>query len=256
MFLDEIVSHVRAELETRRRKVPLEALQERPLFHLPRKGLAMSLEKKRRHIIAEIKRSSPSRGLIRADFDPVEIARQYVANDASALSVLTEERFFQGSLAYLEQIRGVVAVPLLRKDFVLESYQLVEARSFGADAILLIAAVLSAAQLQELHEEAQSRGLEALVEVHTEAELDRALVAGARIVGINNRDLHNFAVDLATTERLAPAVPPGILVVCESGIESPAQIQRVEQLGVRVFLIGETLMRATDPGAKLREFLT
>jgi indole-3-glycerol phosphate synthase len=132
----------------------------------------------------------------------------------------------------------------------------VEARSFGADAILLIAAILSAAQLQDLHEDAQARGLEALVEVHTEEELDRALVAGARIVGINNRDLHTFAVDLATTERLAPAVPPGILVVCESGIESPAQIQRVEKLGVRAFLIGETLMRATDPGAKLKGFLT
>jgi indole-3-glycerol phosphate synthase len=256
MFLDEIMGHVRAELEKRRRETPVQMLQERPLFQALRRSFAKSLEGNRRHIIAEVKRASPSKGLIRGDFDPVEVARQYADNGASALSVLTEERFFQGSLFALEQIRGAVSVPLLRKDFICDRYQLFEARGFGADAVLLIAAVLSPAQLEDLRQEARALELEVLVEVHTGEELERALASGARIVGINNRDLRTFTVDLATTERLAPAVPPGVVVVCESGIESAAQIRRFEKLGVRAFLVGETLMRAADPGAKLRELLT
>jgi len=256
MFLDEIMDHVRAELEKRRRETPVYMLQERRLFQAGRRDFAASLQGNRRHIIAEVKRASPSKGLIRSDFDPVEIARRYADNGASALSVLTEERFFQGSLVALEQIRGAVSVPLLRKDFIVDRYQLFEARGFGADAVLLIAAALSPAQLEDLRQEARALELDVLVEVHTGEELERALAAGARIIGINNRDLRTFAVDLATTERLLPAVPPGVVVVCESGIESAAQIDSFEKLGVRAFLVGETLMRAADPGAKLRELLS
>ncbi len=231
-------------------------LEERQLFRVARRNFAASLQGNRRHIIAEVKRASPSKGLIRSDFDPVEIGRQYAHNGASALSVLTEERFFKGSLVDLEQIRSAVSVPLLRKDFIFDRYQLFEARGFGADAVLLIVAVLSPAQLEDLRQEAEALELDVLVEVHTEEELERALASGARILGINNRDLCTFTVDLATTERLAPAVPPGVVVVCESGIDSAAQIHRIEKLGVRAFLVGETLMRAADPGAKLRELLT
>ncbi|MGH7845690.1 MAG: indole-3-glycerol phosphate synthase TrpC [Candidatus Binatia bacterium] len=256
MFLDEIARHVRSEVETRRQQIPAAALKDRPLFHVARRKFVARLQEKGRHIIAEVKRASPSQGLIRADFDPVNIARRYADNGASALSVLTEERFFQGCLSYLEEIRSAVSLPLLRKDFIFDRYQLLEARSYGADAILLIVAILSPAQLRELREEAQELEMDSLVEAHTEEELEQALSSGARIVGINNRDLRTFAVNLATTERLAPRVPPEVVVVCESGLESAAQIQRIEKVGVHAFLIGETLMRAADPGVKLTELLS
>jgi indole-3-glycerol phosphate synthase len=193
--------------------------------------------------------------MIREDFDPVGIARDFAAGGASALSVLTEERFFRGSLNYLERIRSEVTLPLLRKDFTLDGYHLVEARSFGADAALLIVALLERAALEELIAEARVLGLDALVEVHTESELECALEAGAKLVGINNRDLKTFEVNLATTERLLPLVPPGVVVVCESGFQTPEQIKKIEAFGAHAFLIGEALMRAPDPGAKLRELL-
>lgn len=256
MFLDEIVEHVREEIGTRRRKAPPSELRDRRLFHLPTRSFRESLKGESRRIIAEIKRASPSQGLIRGEFDPVRIARDFAACGASALSVVTEERFFQGSLLYLEEIKGKVALPLLRKDFILDGYQLLEARSFGADAVLFIAALLDPILLSELKEEARSLALEALIEVHTEAELERALKAGARLVGINNRDLGTFKVNLETSERLMPLVPPGIQVVCESGIESPEQIRKLEELGAHIFLVGEALMRAPDPGAKLKELLS
>jgi len=255
MFLDEIVDHVREELEVRQRRMPLSALQDRPLFHLPCRGFEGSLTGDSRRIIAEVKRASPSQGLIRQAFDPVKIARDFAASGASALSVLTEERFFQGSLLYMERIKQEVPLPLLRKDFILDGYQLLEARSFGADAVLLIAALLDRSLLQEFKEQAGSLSLDALIEVHTEAELESALGAGAHLIGINNRDLRTFEVTLETTERLLPLVPRGVLVVCESGIESVEQINRLERLGVRIFLVGEALMRAPEPGAKLRELL-
>ena len=255
MFLDAIVGHVREEVGLRKRKTPLSALQDRSLFHLPRRGFVERLKGASRHIIAEVKRASPSEGLIREEFDPIKIARDFASNGASALSILTEERFFQGSLLYLEQIKNEVPLPLLRKDFVLDGYQLVEARSFGADAVLFITAILDPVLLQELIEQARSLSLDALVEVHMEAELECALKAGANLIGINNRDLRTFEVKLETTERLIPLVPPGILVVCESGIDSPNQIKGLEALGVHIFLVGEALMRAPEPGAKLRELL-
>jgi indole-3-glycerol phosphate synthase len=255
-ILATIVDHVREQVERRRREMPLPALRDRPLFHAQRRGFAASLRGNARRIIAEVKRASPSRGLIRENFDPVAIARDYAGHGASAISVLTEERFFQGSLLHLEQIRSAVSVPLLRKDFMLDPYQLVEAKSYGADAVLLIAALLDPGVLRELREQARSLSLDSLVEVHTEGELNAALKAGAEVVGINNRDLKTFEVSLATTERLAPLVPPGTPAVCESGIDSLERIGRVERLGIHVFLIGESLMRAPEPGKKLRELLT
>jgi len=254
-FLATIAQHVRDEVERRRREMPAAALRERPLFHAPARGFAMSLTGTARRIVAEVKRASPSKGLIRADFDPVALARDYASHGASAISVLTEERFFQGSVLHLEQIRSAVSVPLLRKDFMLDPYQLVEAKSYGADAVLFIAALFDPGPLRELREQAAALALDSLVEVHTEAELEAALQAGADLVGINNRDLKTFEVSLATTEKLAPLVPQGVPAVCESGIDSLEQIRVVEKLGVHVFLIGESLMRAPRPGKKLRELL-
>jgi len=264
MFLDTIVSHVREEVTRRQQKTPPSALRDRPLFHLPRRGFERNLKGEspacatadRRRIIAEVKRASPSQGLLREEFDPLKIARDFAANGASAVSVVTEERFFQGSLLYLERIREEVALPLLRKDFLVESYQILEARGFGADAVLFIAALLDPGLLEDLADEARSLSLDVLVEVHTEEELGRALQAKANLIGINNRDLRTFEVRLETTEQLRPLIPPGITVVCESGIDSRAQIRRLERLGVHIFLIGEALMRSPDPGAKLRELLS
>ena len=254
-ILAAIVEHVREEVERRRRATPRSKLRERPLFSAPSRGFAASLTGDSRRIIAEVKKASPSKGLIREDFDPVAIAKDYASHGASALSVLTEERFFQGSLAHLEQIRQAVGVPLLRKDFMLDSYQLAEAKSYGADAVLFIAALLDPSLLRELHEEATALTLDALVEVHTEEDLEAAVKAGSQLIGINNRNLKTFEVSLATTERLAPLLPPGTLAVCESGIDDLQQIRRVEKLGIHVFLVGESLMRAPQPGRKLRELL-
>ena len=255
MFLDKIANHVREVVAVRRREMPPSALRDRSLFSLPCRGFEDSLRGDSRRIIAEVKRASPSKGLIRKDFDAVEIAKGFAANGASALSVLTEERFFQGSLLYLEQVKKEVSLPLLRKDFILDGYQLLEARSFGADAVLFITALLDPVLLQELNDQARSLSLDTLVEVHNEADLESALKSGARLIGINNRDLQTFEVKLETTERLMPMIPPGILVVCESGIEGLEQVRRLEDLGIHVFLVGEALMRAPDPGQKLKELL-
>lgn len=254
-FLANIVEHVRAVVEKRQMETPLGALQDRPLYQQPTRGFARGLSGGIRRIIAELKRSSPSKGLIRADFSPLAIARDYAAHGASAISVLTEERFFQGSLTYLEEIKAAVTVPLLRKDFIIDRYQVTEARSYGADAILLIAALLDRSLLRELRETAAALSLDTLVEVHNEEELERALAAGAEIIGINNRDLRTFQVSLATTEKLAPRVPAGTLIVCESGIDGPEQLKQVERWGIHTFLIGESLMRAPSPGEKLQELL-
>jgi indole-3-glycerol phosphate synthase len=254
-ILATIAEHVRGVVERRRRETPLSALRQRPLYRAPTRGFAQSLTGESRRIIAEVKKSSPSKGLIRADFDPVAIAKDYAAHGASAISVVTEERFFEGSLLFLEQIRNAVALPLLRKDFILDPYQLDEAKAYGADAVLLIAAMLDSSLMRDLREQAAELGLDSLVEVHTEEELKVAVKAGAHLVGINNRDLSTFAVNLETTEQLAPLIPADVPTVCESGIDSLEQIRRVEQLGIHAFLIGESLMRAPEPGKKLSELL-
>jgi indole-3-glycerol phosphate synthase len=254
-ILATIAAHVRIVVARRQRELPLAALRDRSLYHAPTRGFAQALPGNQRRIVAEVKKASPSKGLIRADFDAIAIAKDYASHGASAISVLTEEHFFQGELAYLEQIHESVGVPLLRKDFMLDSYQIVEAKSFGADAVLFIAAMLDRQLMSELRQQASELQMDALVEVHSETELEAALNAGARLIGINNRDLKTFAVSLATTEKLAPLVPAGMPVVCESGIDSIEQIRRVEKLGIHAFLIGESLMRAPAPGGKLRELL-
>jgi indole-3-glycerol phosphate synthase len=255
-ILATIAGHVREQVARRRRDLPPQALRDRPLFHAPVRGFARNLKGNARRIIAEVKRASPSKGLIRPDFDPPALAKDFAEHGASAVSVLTEERFFQGSLSHLEEIHGAVSLPLLRKDFMLDPYQLVEAKSYGADAVLFIAALLDPALMGELRAQAAALGMDSLIEVHSEAELEAALKAGAELVGINNRDLKTFEVSLATTERLAPLIPAGVTPVCESGIDGAEQIRRVEKLGIHVFLIGESLMRAPRPGEKLRELLS
>ena len=254
-ILSTIAAHVRGVISRRKSQTPVSVLRERPLFSVPARGLAQSLSRPGRRIIAEVKKASPSKGVIRADFDPVSIAKEYAAAGAAAISVLTEEKFFQGSLEALAEIHGAVPVPLLRKDFTLDSYQLTEAKSYGADAVLLIAAMLDPDLMRDLAGEARALGMDVIAEVHDEAELDAALKANAQIIGINNRDLKTFSVDLAVTERLAPLVPTGMPVVCESGIDSLEQIRRIERCGVGSFLIGESLMRAPAPGEKLRRLL-
>jgi indole-3-glycerol phosphate synthase len=208
-------------------------------------------------IIAEVKKASPSRGVLRADFDHVGLAKQYAEAGASAISVLTDETHFQGTLDHLAAIRAALpdGPPLLRKDFLFDEYQLYEARCNGADALLLITAILEPSLLRDLIAGTRSLGMAALVEVHDEAEVEQALMAGAQVIGVNNRDLRTFEVDLATTERLRPPVPPGRVFVAESGIFTREHMQRLAACGVDAALIGEALVTAPDPGAKLRELL-
>lgn len=255
MILDDIVTARRDDLAKAKRATPLADLQASPGYAAPRHGFAAALRARRPAVIGEIKKASPSRGVIRADFDPVTIARSYVTGGAAAISVLTEERFFQGSARHLEAIRAAVDLPLLRKDFVFDPYQLAEARAWGADAALLIVAMLDDGQLRELHAAATDLGLDALVEAHTQDEVVRAVDAGAAIIGVNNRDLKTFVTTLATAERLRSFIPDGALTVAESGIETAADVARLQAAGYDAFLVGESLMRAADPGAALRALL-
>jgi len=214
-------------------------------------------------LIAEVKKASPSAGVICPDFDPVRIAKAYEAAGASCLSVLTDEKFFQGSLDYLREIRQSVSLPLLRKDFIIDERQILEAVEWGADAILLIVSVLSDSQLKHFHSLATEAGLAVLVEVHDEGELDRALAAGAKLIGVNNRDLKTFKVDLATTERLAGRLrstrddsgSASVLLVAESGIHTRADVERLAKCGAGAILVGESLMRSGDLAEKVRDLL-
>lgn len=255
MILDEIVARRRVDVAEAKQRVPLDDLRARPEFGLPRRRFRDALESRPRAIIAEIKKASPSKGLIRADFDPVAIARTYVDNGAAAISVLTEEHYFLGSPEFLIAVRHASPLPILRKDFVFDPYQVYEARAWGADAVLLIVAMLDDDALRELGKLASDLELDAVVEVHDDEELARARQAGATLVGINNRNLRTFATTLETSERLAATRRPGEFFIAESGIDSVDDIVRLERCGLSSFLIGESLMRATDPGAKLRALL-
>ncbi len=204
-------------------------------------------------VIAEVKKASPSKGVLREHFVPAEIAASYESGGAACLSVLTDERFFQGSAAFLQQARGACALPVLRKDFMIDEYQVVEARALGADCILLIAACLDDAQMADLEACAMALGLGVLVEVHDGAELERALLLKTPLLGINNRNLRSFEVDLGTTLGLLPRVPADRLLVTESGILGRADVQRMRGAGVHAFLVGEAFMRAPDPGAALAD---
>lgn len=204
-------------------------------------------------IIAEIKKASPSKGLIRADFDPVLIASQYEAAGAACLSVLTDREFFQGAIEYLQLARAACSLPVIRKDFIIDPYQIAEAKVIGADCVLLIVAALTPTQLQELAAYAKQMRLDVLVEVHDEAELDIALEAGFDLIGVNNRNLHTFETDLGVSYRLAQRLPEGVLLVTESGIHDAQDVQDMLAKGIYGFLIGETFMRAPNPGSKLQE---
>ena len=206
-------------------------------------------------IIAEVKKGSPSKGVIRDDFDPLEIASVYQDNGATCLSVLTDEHFFLGHLRYLALIRETVALPLLRKDFICDPYQIYEARAAGADAVLLIAAMLELNQLRDFHLVAKDINLDVLLEVHNEAEMEKALKTGCTLIGVNNRNLRTFEMDLGTTARLARMMPPEILLVTESGINNRDDINRLAADGAQAYLIGEAMMREADIGQKLRELL-
>ncbi|MDQ6628108.1 MAG: indole-3-glycerol phosphate synthase TrpC [Pseudomonadota bacterium] len=206
-------------------------------------------------VIAEIKKASPSKGVLRQDFRPAEIAESYARHGAAALSVLTDARFFQGSAAALESARAACPLPVLRKDFMIESYQLFEARAMGADCVLLIAAILDDSQLVDFEATATALGMAVLVEVHDDAELDRAAVLKTPLVGINNRNLRTFEVSLDTTVSMLPRLPSGRLVVSESGIHAPADVERLRREGVHAFLVGEAFMRAADPGMALARLL-
>lgn len=207
-------------------------------------------------VIAEVKKGSPSKGIIRPDFDPLDIASTYQDNGATCISVLTDEKFFLGHLSYLALIREQVALPLLRKDFIFDPYQIYEAATGGADAVLLIAAMLESPQLDDLAALARELYLDILLEVHDERELDMALRTDCGIIGINNRSLHTFVTDLGTTERLAALIPSDRLIVAESGINCRADVVRLQAAGAGAFLVGESLMREKDIGAKLQELLS
>jgi len=256
--LQQIVADNRADLEARKRDVPLAELQGMASGQSPALDFAAALRGDGISLIAEVKKASPSRGIISHDFNPVEIALTYAGNGAAAISVLTEPRYFQGSLDYLADIKralGDMRPPLLRKDFIVDPYQVYEARAYGADAILLIVAILTPQSLAELLELGHQVGMKCLVEVHNEAEVEIALASGAGIIGINNRDLNTFAVDLATTGRLRPLIPPDRIVVGESGIKSRKDMEKLKKWGVDAVLVGESLMSAPDIAARMKELL-
>jgi indole-3-glycerol phosphate synthase len=207
-------------------------------------------------IISEIKKASPSKGIICENFDPIKIAKSYEVNGASAISILTDEKFFQGSLDYLSQIRTVVNIPLLRKDFTIDPYQIHEARAHGADIVLLIAAILDKDQIKEYLEIVDSLNMNAIVEIHNHEELDKVIDTGCKIIGINNRNLMTFEVDLSTTVELIKFVPEDILVISESGISDLDDIRMLRKLGVNTFLIGESFMKSDDPGGTLQKYIS
>ncbi len=258
MILQKILDHKRQEVAQAQARVPLAQLREK-LSGLPApRGFGRALREKAAQdtaIIAEVKKGSPSKGVIRADFDPVAIARGYQRAGACCLSVLTDSRFFLGELDYLTRIAEAVRLPLLRKDFVIDPYQIVEARVHGADAVLLIAAALDLDTLRRFAEQAGELGLDVLLEVHDEPELEMALQLPVELIGINNRNLQTFQTDLAVTERLLGLIPAGRLVVSESGITCRADIRRLQAAGASAFLIGESLMREGDFEAKLHSLL-
>lgn len=256
-FLQQILISTREDLQARRQSRPLADLKTRAASRQPRTGNALreAIAAPGISVIAEIKRASPSKGDIRPDLDVAATVRAYELGGARAVSVLTEERYFKGSLDDLRQARAATSLPIIRKDFVIDAYQVWEAAEAGADAVLLIVAALSPPRLQELMATAATAGLAALVEVHTAAELAVALAAGVRLVGINNRDLSSFQVSLETTVHMIESVPEGVLVVSESGIGGREDVVRLARAGVDAVLIGETLMRSTDLTQKLREII-
>jgi indole-3-glycerol phosphate synthase len=256
-ILDRIVAATWARVVEAKRGADLREMERRAEAHVPR-GFRRALAEKSGDgiaVIAELKKASPSKGLIREDFRPAELARELEGAGSTALSVLTDEEFFQGSLGNLREASAAVAIPCLRKDFIVDEFQLFEARANSADAVLLIVAALSQADLVALSRSARARGLDVLCEVHDEEELERALAAGCDLIGVNSRDLRTFQVDLDTALRVAEKIPAGVVRVAESGIHFAQDVARLRAAGYHGFLVGESLMRAKRPGAALRELM-
>ncbi|MCW5830063.1 MAG: indole-3-glycerol phosphate synthase TrpC [Deltaproteobacteria bacterium] len=261
-ILDRIVARRRIRLAETKARVPQQQMEAQaaatpvpPRLETCFETVSSAPHSARRAILAEIKKASPSRGVFREDFDPAGFARSYASAGAAGLSVLTEEDFFQGCLGYLTDAAKASGLPCLRKDFLFDPYQVIEARAAGASAILLIVAMLADADIRLLMDTARQWKLDTLVEVHDETELDRALAGGAMFIGINNRDLKTFDTDLAVTERLLPKIPASARVLSESGLARGSDLDRLAAAGAGGFLIGETFMRAADPGAELRRLL-
>jgi len=254
-MLDRIVARKREEVEQRKKSLPLSRLKELIARREATLDLALALADTHTRLIAEVKRASPSRGVLRPDFDPVELAQKYAQGGAAAISVLTETNYFDGSLDHLAAIREETGLPLLRKDFIFDPYQVYESRAYGADALLLIVAILSREQLEELLSLSHSLGLSCLVEVHNEDEVEGALGSQAQIIGINNRDLTTFNTDINTTRRLLPLIPQGKIVVSESGIRSRSDVAKLKGWGVNAVLVGEALVTAGDVVTKVRELI-
>jgi len=256
MFLETILVHKKDDIRSREKLIPLEAVKQAASHRpLPRDFFSALYEKHDNlsRIIAEIKKASPSKGIIQNDFDPEKIGAIYQNAGARAISILTEKNFFQGDIEYLSLVRKSVEIPLLCKDFIIDSYQIYEAACHGADGFLLIAAILSRQQIEDFLSLGRELGMEALVEVHSEEELMEVLRTSTKIIGINNRDLKTFKTEIATTLSLIKFIPAGKVIVSESGINTREQIELMEKAGVHAFLIGEALMREKDPGKKLRE---
>lgn len=256
MILDEIIKKTREDLQERQVAMPLDWLGRSLSFNpfIPRdvtKALATSKDDPLK-IIAEVKKASPSKGVIREDFEPVTLAKSYELGGANALSILTEPHFFQGHIDYISQIRRYVSIPLLRKDFIIDKYQIVEALVFGADFILLIAKALSSKELKELLEYTRYVGMEALVEIHDKEDLKKAIFAGATIIGINHRNLETFEMDMTLSQKLIPMIPNGKIIVAESGLENHEQLEELHKIGVDAFLIGEHFMRQHDVGEAVK----
>jgi indole-3-glycerol phosphate synthase len=254
-ILKEILENTRQEICVSKKIMPLEQLKEMPGFQRHCFSLVKALHREEVSIIAEIKKASPSKGVIRKDFDSYAIAREYADNGASAISMLTDKKYFQGNIRFISDVRASVSLPILRKDFIIDSYQITEAKAFGADAVLLIAAALEPQQLHDLHNEANDLGLDCLVEVHSEQELATLNLKQLKIVGINNRNLSDFTIDVTTTLRVAQNIPNGIIIVSESGISNRADIDHLAAHGIHAVLVGESLMRAESPGKALKSLL-
>lgn len=253
-ILSEILADKRSEVYTSRKHTPVAELEKRIAdMPPPKKFIEALLAAPAPAIIAEVKKASPSKGVIKEDFDPVAVAKIYEANGAACLSVLTDHTYFLGKLDDLLQIRNAVDLPLLRKDFMIDDYQLLEARAYGADCVLLIAAALTATELEWMVEGTHALGMNAIIEVHDQEEMESVLATSAKLIGINNRDLHKFRTTLQTTLDLMPMVPLDRIIISESGISKRSDIESLGRAGVRAMLIGEALMREQDIGAKLRE---
>ncbi len=253
--LDEIIAHKRAEVAGHRAVTSLDAMRARAEAAARPREFGVAITGPPIKVIAEVKRASPSAGAIRAAADPAATARVYEAAGAAAVSVLTDHKYFSGSLDDLAAVRGVIDLPILRKDFTVDAFQVYEARAAGADAVLLIVGTMPVADLAALARLAADLGLTALVEVHSDRDLDDALAIGARVIGINNRDLRTLRTDLNTTHRLRPRIPAGITVISESGIATPGDVADVARAGIDAVLVGTSLMASPDPGAHLRALL-